>query len=266
MNNDMDGFFLFFLAGGVTVAGFITSLVLTAIIDDFLYPKKVNNKGVTILVITIMVLLYAAANTAVYNMMPSNKDRVARFAEAASLYGFSSGSEYPLEIGARSSSATGETSVSGGIFSISAYTKMQAGASILVDYRHGDGTHEVLEIPLSVIRFNIIGDGEMSSMVINLTDLPGAEGYVAKDTLGDCHPSIQWGWWLRDCATIKNTQVTSTIGDEGLAGLFQKALSSNPGKFVVVSVTEDEYRQILGSAGSATETETETPTPSPTQR
>ncbi|MBF1024404.1 MAG: hypothetical protein HXK98_00700 [Candidatus Nanogingivalaceae bacterium] len=194
--------------------------------------------------------------------LPSNKERVASFTEAAALHEFSSGSEYPLEIGARSSSATGETSVSGGIFSISAYAKMQAGASILVDYRHGDGTHEVLEIPLSTIKFNIIGDGEMSSMVINLTDLPGAEGYVAKDTLGDCHPHIQWGWWLKECPTIKNTQVTSTIGDEGLAGLFQKALSSNPGKFVTMNVTEAEYQQILGSAN----TQTETPTPSPTQR
>lgn len=263
MNNDMG--FLFFLAGVATVAGLIASLVLAAVIDDFFYPKKMNNKGVTILVITIMILLYAAANTAVYNMMPSQNVRVARFTEAAALHEFSSGSEYPLEIGARSISATGETSVSGGIFSISAYAKMQAGASILVDYQHGDGTHEVLEIPLSVIRFNIIGDGEMSSMVINLIDLPGAEGYVANDTLGDCHPHIQWGWWLKECPTIKNTQVTSTIGDEGLAGLFQKALSSSPGKFVTMSVTRDEYNQILGSA-SGTETQTETPTPSPAQR
>lgn len=235
--------FLFFLAGVATVAGLIASLVLAAVIDDFFYPKKMNNKGVTILVITIMILLYAAANTAVYNMMPSQNVRVARFTEAAALHEFSSGSEYPLEIGARSISATGETSVSGGIFSISAYAKMQAGASILVDYRHG-----------------------VSSIVINLTDLPGAEGYVAKDTLGDCHPSIQWGWWLRECPTVKNTQVTSTIGDEGLSGLMQKALASNPGKFVTMNITTSEYQQILGSAGSATETETETPTPSPTQR
>ena len=257
--------FLFFLAGVATVIGLIVSLVLAAAVDDFFYPKKMNNKVMTILVITIVVLLYAAANTAVYNMMPSNKDRVARFAEAASLYGFSSGSEYPLEIGGRSVSATGEAAASGGMFYINAYARVQAGTSILVDYQHGDGTHEVLEVPLSVIRFNIIGDGEMSSMVINLIDLPGVEGYVAKDTLGDCHPHIQWGWWLKECPTIKNTLVTSTIGDEGMAGLLQKALASNPGKFVTMNVTEAEYQQILGSAGSATETETETPSPSPTQ-
>lgn len=255
--------FLFFLAGVATVIGLIVSLVLAAAVDDFFYPKKMNNKVMTILVITIVVLLYAAANTAVYNMMPSNKDRVARFAEAASLYGFSSGSEYPLEIGGRSVSATGEAAVNGGVFAISAYIRVQAGASILVDYQHPDGSHEALEIPLSKIKFNIIDDDEMSSMVINFVDMPGAEGYVAKDTLGDCHYDIRWGWWLRECPTVENTQVTSTIGDEGLSGLLQKALASNPGKFIVMSVTEAEYRQILGSAGSATETET--PTPSPTQ-
>lgn len=258
------GWLLFFLAGTATVAGFIASLVFTAIIDD-LRHKGMSNKGITALVITIMIVMYTAANVAVYNMMPSQNVRVARFTEAASLYGFSSGSEYPLEVGARSVSATGEAAVSGGVFAISAYIRVQAGASILVDYQHPDGSHEALEIPLSKIKFNIIGDGEMSSMVINLIDLPGTEGYVANDALGDCHPHIQWGWWLKECPTIKNTQVTSTIGDEGLAGLFQKALASNPGKFVVMNVRGAEYRQILGSA-SGTETQTETPTPSPTQR
>ncbi len=254
------GLFLLFWAVIATITGFIAGGILACLIDDA-FNNKMKVSAIIALTSVIMIAMYATVNMKIYHL-PSNKERVASFTEAAALHEFSSGSEYPLEIGARSISATGETSVSGGIFSISAYAKMQAGASILVDYRHGDGTHEVLEIPLSTIKFNIIGDGEMSSMVINLTDLPGAEGYVAKDTLGDCHPSIQWGWWLRDCATIKNTQVTSTIGDEGLAGLFQKALSSNPGKFVTMNVTEAEYQQILGSAN----TQTETPTPSPTQR
>ena len=260
------GLFLLFWAVIATITGFIAGGILACLIDDAFFNNKMKVSAIIALTLVIMIAMYAIVNMTIYQLMPSNKERVASFTEAAALHEFSSGSEYPLEIGARSISATGETSVSGGIFSISAYTKMQAGASILVDYRHGDGTHEVLEIPLSTIKFNIIGDGEMSSMVINFVNMPGAEGYVAEDTLGDCHPHIQWGWWLKECPTIKNTQVTSTIGDEGLAGLFQKALASNPGKFVVVSVTEDEYRQILGSAGSATETETETPTPSPAQR
>lgn len=255
------GLFLLFWAVIATITGFIAGGILACLIDDAFFNNKMKVSAIIALTSVIMIAMYAIVNMKIYHL-PSNKERVASFTEAAALHEFSSGSEYPLEIGARSSSATGETSVSGGIFSISAYAKMQAGTSILVDYRHGDGTHEVLEIPLSTIKFNIIGDGEMSSMVINLTDLPGAEGYVAKDTLGDCHPHIQWGWWLKECPTIKNTQVTSTIGDEGLAGLFQKALSSNPGKFVTMNVTEAEYQQILGSAN----TQTETPTPSPTQR
>lgn len=254
------GLFLLFWAVIATITGFIAGGILACLIDDA-FNNKMKVSAIIALTSVIMIAMYATVNMKIYHL-PSNKERVASFTEAAALHEFSSGSEYPLEIGARSSSATGETSVSGGIFSISAYAKMQAGASILVDYRHGDGTHEVLEIPLSTIKFNIIGDGEMSSMVINLTDLPGAEGYVAKDTLGDCHPHIQWGWWLKECPTIKNTQVTSTIGDEGLAGLFQKALSSNPGKFVTMNVTEAEYQQILGSAN----TQTETSTPSPAQR
>lgn len=255
------GLFLLFWAVIATITGFIAGGILACLIDDAFFNNKMKVSTIIALTSVIMIAMYAIVNMKIYHL-PSNKERVASFTEAAALHEFSSGSEYPLEIGARSSSATGETSVSGGIFSISAYAKMQAGASILVDYRHGDGTHEVLEIPLSTIKFNIIGDGEMSSMVINLTDLPGAEGYVAKDTLGDCHPHIQWGWWLKECPTIKNTQVTSTIGDEGLAGLFQKALSSNPGKFVTMNVTEAEYQQILGSAN----TQTETSTPSPAQR
>ena len=256
------GLFLLFWAVIATITGFIAGGILACLIDDA-FNNKMKVSAIIALTSVIMIAMYATVNMKIYHQLtPSNKERVASFTEAAALHEFSSGSEYPLEIGARSISATGETSVSGGIFSISAYAKMQAGASILVDYRHGDGTHEVLEIPLSTIKFNIIGDGEMSSMVINLTDLPGAEGYVAKDTLGDCHPHIQWGWWLKECPTIKNTQVTSTIGDEGLAGLFQKALSSNPGKFVTMNVTEAEYQQILGSAN----TQTETSTPSPAQR
>jgi len=256
------GLFLLFWAVIATIAGFMAGGILACLIDDA-FNNKMKVSAIIALISVIMIAMYAIVNMTIYHqLMPSNKERVASFTEAAALHEFSSGSEYPLEIGARSISATGETSVSGGIFSISAYAKMQAGASILVDYRHGDGTHEVLEIPLSTIKFNIIGDGEMSSMVINLTDLPGAEGYVAKDTLGDCHPHIQWGWWLKECPTIKNTQVTSTIGDEGLAGLFQKALASNLGKFVTMNVTDAEYQQILGSAN----TQTETPTPSPTQR
>ena len=261
------GLFLLFWAVIATIAGFMAGGILACLIDDA-FKNKMKVSAIIALTLVIMIAMYAIVNMTIYQLMPSNKERVASFTEAAALHEFSSGSEYPLEVGARSVSAEGEVAVSGGLFSVSAYAKMQAGASILVDYQHGDGTHEVLEIPLSTIKFNIIDDNKASSMVINFVDMPGAEGYTAKDTLSNCHPSIQWGWWLRECPTVENTQVTSTIGDEGLSGLMQKALASNPGKFVTMNITTSEYQQILGSSGSATETETETetPTPSPTQR
>ena len=173
------GWSLFFLAVIATITGFIIGMLLAYLFDES-SSKSMSIKDITVFVITTMLIMYTAANAAVYNMTPSSKDRIATFAEAASLYGFSSGSEYPLEIGGRSVSANGEAAIGGG-FAISAYIRMQAGASILVDYQYPDGSHEALEIPLSKIKFNIIGDDETSSMVINLIDLPYAKGYVSKD-------------------------------------------------------------------------------------
>ncbi|MFC2431489.1 MAG: hypothetical protein ACFNS6_03245 [Candidatus Saccharimonas sp.] len=201
-----------------------------------------------------------------YTKTSEHEFRVATLAEAASLYDFSSGSEYPLEIGDRSVSASGEfTIMNGGFFSVSGYGQMQAGASILVGYQHADGDREILEIPLSNVAFRIIDYSESSSIVIDFSAVSGsAPEYTAEDIPGDCHNHIRWGWWTRECATIDTTVTSST--NEGVAGLLQKALASgNAGKFVVVSVTEAKYRQILGSA-SGTETQTETPTPSPAQR
>lgn len=253
---------MWWLIGAIvcTIVGFFLAALLA-----FVFSNYGDDKGRFVVVsVAVMAILYAIANSMTYTKTSEHEFRAATLAEAASLYDFSSGSEYPLDIGGRSVSANGEAAVSGG-FVVSAYIRMQAGASILVDYQHPDGSHEALEIPLSKIKFNIIDDDEMSSMVINFVDMPGAEGYVAKDTLGDCHHDIRWDWWLRECPTVENTQVTSTIGDEGVAGLLQKALASNPGKFVTMNIKASEYQQILGSAGSTTEKETETPSPSPTQ-
>lgn len=226
-----------------------------------------DNKGMFVVsMATTVIVIYAIANSMTYYKTSESEPRIATYAEAASLYGFSSGSEYPLEIGDRSVSASGEFTMNGGFFSVSGYGQMQAGASILVGYQHADGDREILEIPLSNVAFRIIDYSESSSIVIDFSAVSGsAPEYTAEDILGDCHTHIRWGWWTRECATIDTTVTSST--NEGVAGLLQKALASgNAGKFVVVSVTEAGYRQILGSAGSATETETETPTPSPTQR
>lgn len=89
------GWILFFLAAIATIAGLIINIALAYLFDES-SSKNMDFKDATVFVITTMLIMYAVANVAVYNMTPSNKDRVARFAEAASLYGFSSGSEYPL--------------------------------------------------------------------------------------------------------------------------------------------------------------------------
>lgn len=89
------GWILFFLAAIATIAGLIINIALAYLFDES-SSKNMDFKDATVFIITTMLIMYAVANVAVYNMTPSNKDRVARFAEAASLYGFSSGSEYPL--------------------------------------------------------------------------------------------------------------------------------------------------------------------------
>ncbi len=207
--------------------------------------------------IVIVVIIYTIVNSITYSKTVEYDDRMASYTEAASLYGFSSGSEYPLD-GDRS----GESAINGG-FSISGYGQMQAGASILVEHDVDGNSREILEIPLSNVAFRIINDGE-SSMAINFNAISSglASGYVAKDVPSDCHTQIHWGWWTRKCATTSTT-VTSTE-NEGLSGLFHKALASNPGKFVTMNITASEYQQILGASSGATETET--PTPSPAQR
>lgn len=245
-----------------TIVGFFLAALLA-----FVFSNYGDDKGrFAVVSVAVMVILYAIANSMTYTKTSEHEFRVATLAEAASLYDFSSGSEYPLEIGDRSVSASGEFTMNGGFFSVSGYGQMQAGASILVGYQHADGDREILEIPLSNVAFRIIDYSESSSIVIDFSAVSGsAPEYTAEDIPGDCHTHIRWGWWTRECATIDTTVTSST--NEGVAGLLQKALASgNAGKFVVVSVTEAGYRQILGSAGSATETETETPTPSPAQR
>lgn len=242
-----------------TIVGFFLAALLA-----FVFSNYGDDKGrFAVVSVAVMAILYAIANSMTYTKTSEHEFRVATLAEAASLYDFSSESEYPLEIGGRSVSANGEAAVSSGAFVVSAYIRVQAGTSILVDHQYPDGSHEVLEVPLSKVKFNFISDSEMSSMTIDFGAVSGSvPGYTAEDVPGDCHTRIRWGWWTRECATI-DTTVTSSSTDEGVAGLLQKALASNPGKFIMMSVTEAEYRQILGSAGS---TQTETPTPSTTQR
>ena len=239
-----------------TIVGFFLAALLA-----FVFSNYGDNKGVfAVVTITVVLVLYAIANSMTYTKTSEHEFRAATLAEAVSLYDFSSGSEYPLEIGDRSVAASGEFTMNGGFFSVSGYGQMQAGASILVGYQHASGEREILEIPLSNVAFHIT-NGSESSMAIDFSAVSGSvPEYTAEDVPGDCHTHIRWGWWTRECATTSTTVTSST--NEGVAGLLQKALTSNPGKFVTMNVTETEYQRVLGSAGS-TETKTETPTPSP---
>ena len=246
-----------------TISGLLFAACFAFAISDY----GDSRERFTVVMITTIVILYAIANSIAYNKTSGHEIRVATYAEAASAYDFSSGYEYPLDIGSRSMTASGEVSVSGGMFSVNAYAKIQGGSSILIGFQHRNGAREIIEVPLSNIEFRIVNDETSSSMVIDFGRISTlAYGYTAEDIPDNCHLHIRWGWLTNECSLIKGAKVNSPT-DEGLSGLLQKALASgNAGKFVVVSVTEAGYRQILGSAGSATETETETPTPSPAQR
>lgn len=244
-----------------TIVGFFLAALLA-----FVFSNYGDDKGrFAVVSVAVMAILYAIANSIAYNKTSEHEIRVATYAEAASAYDFSSGYEYPLDIGSRSMTASGEVSVSGGMFSVNAYAKIQGGSSILIGFQHRNGAREIIEVPLSNIEFRIVNDETSSSIVIGFGRISTlAYGYTAEDMPDNCHLHIRWGWLTNECSLIKGAKVNSST-DEGLSGLLQKALASgNAGKFVVVSVTEAGYRQILGSAGSTTETET--PTPSPTQR
>lgn len=213
----------------------------------------------------IVIVLYTLANLAVYGgtMPHTERQRTATFAEAAAYYSLDSGTPYPLSVGDKSVSLSGNMTINGGLFHVSGHAQFQGGTSLLVDFRRNDGTSEILEIPLANIEFTVISDSEASTMTLNLDNSSwSAAGYEVDEKFSrDCRPSFRFGWWPAKCTTsLQEFTVTPSV-NEGLAGVLQKVLASgNAGKFVVVSVTEARYRQILGSAGS---TQTETPTPSP---
>ena len=156
--------------------------------------------------------------------------------------------------------------VTGNAFYISGQATFQGGTTLLVGFQHNNGVREILEVPLSSVDFVIIPDDEMSTMSIDLSAVTQtATGYEVHETFDkDCRPSIRFGWWTANCTTNVQSFSISASTNEGLANLLKRAFASSSNGKVTMSVTEADYRQILGSADS-TETQTETPTPSPTQ-
>jgi hypothetical protein len=191
------------------------------------------------------------------------KERLATFAEAAATYDINSGDSYPLSLGGKSVSLSGEMTVTGNAFYISGQATFQGGTTLLVGFQHSDGIREILEIPLASIEFVIIPDDEMSTMSIDLSTVTeAATGYEVHETFdSDCRPSIRFGWWTANCTTNVQSFSISASTNEGLANLLKRAFASSSNGKVAMSVTEAQYRQILSAS-----TQTEASTPSPTQR
>lgn len=221
---------------------------------------------VTFAVTIIVSYIIANAITYVSTMPYRPRERLATFAEAASLYGLNSEDSYPLLIGDKSVSLSGEMTVTGNMFYMNGQAIFQGGTTLLLGFQHNNGIREILEVPLSSVDFVIIPDGEMSTMSIDLSTVAeAATGYEVHETFDDsCRPSIRFGWWTANCTTNVQSFSVSPLTNEGLASLLKRAFASSSNGKVAMRVTEDEYRQILGSA-SSTEIKTETPSPSPTQ-
>ncbi len=216
----------------------------------------------------VVIVLYTFANLAVYgcSLPHTERERTATFAEAASFYGMDSGVSYPLSVGDKSLTLSGNMTINGGLFHVSGHAQFQGGTSLLVDFRRNDGTSEILEIPLANIEFTVISDSEASTMTLNLDNSSwSATGYQVNEKFDrDCHASFRFGWWPAKCTTSLQSFVITPSVNEGLAGVLQKVLANgNAGKFVLMRVHRPDYDRIVGSASTP---ETETPTPSPTQR
>ena len=245
-----------------TVAGFILAMGIAAVTtpEDSGGLRFVNTTAF------IIATLYVLANLAVYGeTMPyAERERAATFAEAAAYYNLDSGTPYPLSVGDKSISLSGNMIVNGSLFHVSGQAQFQGGTSLLVDFRHNDGTSEILEIPLANTSFVVIPDDEASTMEITLDNTSwSATGYQVNEKFDrDCHASFRFGWWPAKCTTSLQSFVITPSVNEGLAGVLQKIIANgNAGKFVVMRVHRPDYDRIVVSA--STRTETETPTPSP---
>ena len=219
----------------------------------------------------VVIVLYTFANLTVYgcSLPHTERQRTATFAEAASFYDMDSGVSYPLSVGDKSISLSGQMTVNGSLFHVSGPAPFQGGTALLVGFQHDNGASEIIEIPLANIEFVIIPDNEVSTMTLNLDNSSwSATGYQVNEKFDrDCHASFRFGWWPAKCTTSLQSFVITPSVNEGLAGVLQKVLANgNAGKLVEMRVHKSDYDRIVGTTDSTMETQTETPTPSPAQR
>ena len=216
----------------------------------------------------VVIVLYTFANLTVYgcSLPHTERQRTATFAEAASFYDMDSGVSYPLSVGDKSISLSGQMTVNGSLFHVSGQAQFQGGTALLVGFQHDNGASEIIEIPLANIEFVIIPDNEVSTMTLNLDNSSwSATGYQVNEKFDrDCHASFRFGWWPAKCTTSLQSFVITPSVNEGLAGVLQKVLANgNAGKFVEMRVHKSDYDRIVGTTDSTMEPQTETPTPSP---
>ena len=175
----------------------------------------------------IVIVLYTLANLAVYGgtMPHTERQRTATFAEAAAYYSLDSGTPYPLSVGDKSVSLSGNMTINGGLFHVSGHAQFQGGTSLLVDFRHNDGTSEILEIPLANTSFVVIPDDEASTMEITLDNTSwSATGYQVNEKFDrDCHASFRFGWWPAKCTTSLQSFVITPSVNEGLRGSYRRS-------------------------------------------
>lgn len=230
----------------VLVAAAVATLIPTFLIGDVVADKEIKQKTTAVAAVVVFFsICYLVANAIALFVSAnlSQGERPATFLEAQSASGFISGYEYPLILGDRGTVSQSTEEVSHGLFYLEWTSQTMSGSSILVGYEHADQTREIAEVPISAINFRITADSRDSSLAIDLgaIDAP-IDGYtVAKS----CGVKVVWGWWVHNCG---EPTTLITPGDEGVAGLLRRAFAVTTSKTVTMTVTEEQYRQILGAS------------------
>ena len=219
-------------------------IVETITDGDLSFSDKAELTIVTVIISAFcyMVVALLLTHSVTAALVNTNSQRPAAFTEAQEASGFQSGYEYPLVLGDRGAVSYSSAETTHGFFYFNMTSQTISGSSVLVGYEHTDGTREIIEVPISTINFQIVASNDDSSLSIDLgaIDAP-ADGYTMAKT---CDTKVIWGWWVYTCS---GEPALTTPGNEGVAGLLQRAFAASSSKIVTMTVTEEQYAQILGA-------------------
>lgn len=238
------------------VAAVIATAIPVILIGSILADKKLGNDKLPMaaFITVFAVIAYFVANAGLVFATSAIKKwdweedypRPATFTEAQEASEFTSGYEYPLVLGDRGSVSYSKEEFYHGLFYFRMTSQSISGSSILVSYEHADGVLEVIEIPISMINFRIVDTSEDTSLVIDLGAINApVEGYTIDRS---CNTEVVWGWWVPSC---EDTTTLIAPGEEGVAGLLQRAFAAAPGKIVTMTVTQEQFNHILGAMESS---------------